>query len=40
MILGLAPAWQEQAGYAYITLDALHQLGETQGFRSAKTSGK
>jgi putative ABC transport system permease protein len=29
---GLAPAWQEQAGYAYITLEALHQLGETQGF--------
>jgi putative ABC transport system permease protein len=29
---GLAPAWQEQAGYAYITLDALHKLGETQGF--------
>jgi putative ABC transport system permease protein len=29
---GLAPAWQEQAGYAYITLDALHQLGEKQGF--------
>jgi putative ABC transport system permease protein len=29
---GLAPAWQEQTGYAYITLDALHQLGEKQGF--------
>ena len=29
---GLAPAWQEQAGYAYITLETLHQLGETQGF--------
>ena len=29
---GLAPAWQEQAGYAYITLDALHHLGEKQGF--------
>ena len=29
---GLAPAWQEQAGYAYITLDGLHQLGEKQGF--------
>src|SRR6185369_2939842 len=29
---GLAPAWQEQAGYAYITLSTLHRLGETQGF--------
>ena len=29
---GLAPAWQEQAGYAYITLDGLHQLGEIQDF--------
>jgi putative ABC transport system permease protein len=29
---GLAPAWQEQAGYAYISLDALHQLGESQTF--------
>jgi putative ABC transport system permease protein len=29
---GLAPAWQEQAGYAYITLETLHELGETQGF--------
>jgi putative ABC transport system permease protein len=29
---GLAPAWQEQAGYAYITLETLHQLGETQDF--------
>jgi putative ABC transport system permease protein len=29
---GLAPAWQEQAGYAYITLEGLHQLGEKQGF--------
>lgn len=29
---GLAPAWQEQAGYAYITLAALHQLGERQDF--------
>jgi putative ABC transport system permease protein len=29
---GLAPAWQEQAGYGYITLSTLHLLGETQGF--------
>jgi putative ABC transport system permease protein len=29
---GLAPAWQEQAGYGYITLSTLHALGETQGF--------
>lgn len=29
---GLAPAWQEQAGYGYITLETLHQLGENQGF--------
>ncbi|MEO8473545.1 MAG: FtsX-like permease family protein [Chryseolinea sp.] len=29
---GLAPAWQEQAGYAYISLPTLKMLGETQGF--------
>jgi putative ABC transport system permease protein len=29
---GLAPAWQQQAGYGYITLSTLHWLGETQGF--------
>ncbi len=29
---GLAPAWQEQAGYAYITLETLHLLGEEQNF--------
>jgi putative ABC transport system permease protein len=29
---GLAPAWQEQTGYAYITISALRKLGETQGF--------
>lgn len=29
---GLAPAWQEQTGYGYITLSTLHWLGETQGF--------
>lgn len=29
---GLAPAWQEQAGYGYITLSTLHDLGEAQGF--------
>jgi len=29
---GLAPARQEQAGYAYISLATLHRLGEAQGF--------
>ena len=29
---GLAPAWQEQTGYGYITLSTLHWLGETQNF--------
>ncbi len=29
---GLAPAWQEKEGYAYITLETLRWLGETQGF--------
>jgi putative ABC transport system permease protein len=29
---GLAPAWQEQAGYAYISLSTLNILGEKQGF--------
>lgn len=29
---GLAPAWQEQAGYGYISMSTLHWLGETQGF--------
>jgi putative ABC transport system permease protein len=29
---GLAPAWQEQAGYAYISMSTLRQLGETGGF--------
>jgi len=29
---GLAPAWQQEAGYGYITLSTLHWLGETQGF--------
>lgn len=29
---GLAPAWQEQTGYGYITLSTLHGLGERQGF--------
>jgi putative ABC transport system permease protein len=28
----LAPAWQEQAGYAYITLETLKTLGEHPGF--------
>jgi putative ABC transport system permease protein len=29
---GLAPAWQEQAGYGYITAATLHWLGESQNF--------
>jgi putative ABC transport system permease protein len=29
---GLAPAWQEQEGYGYISLETLHELGESQGF--------
>jgi len=29
---GLAPAWQEQEGYAYLTLETLHALGERRGF--------
>jgi len=29
---GLAPAWQEQAGYGYINIATLEALGETQGF--------
>lgn len=29
---GLAPAWQEQAGYGYITMATLHALGESRGF--------
>ncbi|OQP66331.1 hypothetical protein A3860_12570 [Niastella vici] len=29
---GLAPAWQEQTGYGYITLSTLHWLGEPQSF--------
>src|SRR5690606_13842822 len=29
---GLAPAWQEEAGYGYITLSTLRWLGEPQGF--------
>ncbi|MFA6455546.1 MAG: FtsX-like permease family protein [Bacteroidota bacterium] len=28
----LAPAWQEQTGYGYITLSTLHWLGEIQEF--------
>ncbi|GAB4029838.1 ABC transporter permease [Spirosoma gilvum] len=32
----LAPAWQEQAGYGYITLETLHWLGETQNFNQLK----
>ncbi|QIP13177.1 FtsX-like permease family protein [Spirosoma aureum] len=33
---GLAPAWQEQAGYGYITLATLHWLGESQNFDQLK----
>jgi putative ABC transport system permease protein len=29
---GLAPAWQQQAGFGYITLSTLRWLGEAQGF--------
>lgn len=29
---GLAPAWQEQAGYAYISMSTLKLLGDTAGF--------
>ena len=29
---GLAPAWQEQAGYAYISMTTLKLLGDTAGF--------
>jgi putative ABC transport system permease protein len=29
---GLAPAWQEQAGYGYISISTLKWLGESQGF--------
>ncbi|RRB04930.1 ABC transporter permease [Larkinella rosea] len=32
----LAPAWQEQAGYGYITLETLRWLGETQAFDQLK----
>jgi len=28
----LAPAWQEQCGYGYISLSTLHLLGESKGF--------
>lgn len=33
---GLAPAQQEQSGYAYISLETLHWLGESQGFGQLK----
>lgn len=35
---GLAPAWQEQSGYAYVTMETLHWLGETQGFDQLRIS--
>ena len=33
---GLAPAWQEQAGYGYVSLSTLRSLGETQGFNQLR----
>lgn len=33
---GLAPAWQEQTGYGYITKETLHMLGETCGFNQLR----
>jgi putative ABC transport system permease protein len=33
---GLAPAWQEQTGYGYITLSTLRALGEAQGFEQLR----
>ena len=33
---GLAPAWQEQSGYGYITLSTLRLLGETQDFNQLR----
>jgi putative ABC transport system permease protein len=35
---GLAPAWQEQAGYAYVTMETLRWLGEAQGFDQLRIS--
>lgn len=35
---GLAPAWQEQSGYAYVTMETLRSLGETQGFDQLRIS--
>ncbi len=35
---GLAPAWQEETGYGYITLATLHWLGERQGFDELRVS--
>jgi putative ABC transport system permease protein len=32
----LAPAWQEQAGYGYVTRSTLQLLGETQGFNQLR----
>lgn len=33
---GLAPAWQEQCGYGYITLSTLRKLGVAQGFNQLR----
>ena len=33
---GLAPAWQEQTGYGYITRETLHRLGEQREFNQLR----
>jgi len=33
---GLAPAWQEQTGYGYITGETSHRLGEQRGFNQLR----
>ncbi len=35
---GLAPAWQEQSGYAYVTMETLQWLGEVEGFDQLRIS--
>lgn len=35
---GLAPAWQEQSGYAYVTMETLRWLEPTQGFDQLRIS--
>src|SRR5439155_16124688 len=34
--LGVAPAWQEQSGYAYVTPDTLASLGEAPSLDQLK----